>query len=180
MPLRTIEPGIINGRRLFDQSVVPTNQNRGDIWRERDGNGDLVEEWFWNGTYWLSEKQTVEVGFNTSSNIEIASPTPLRANYNLYLQYANYSVQSAGLFDDLNYWQIELRRMSSTGVRTVINTLSITPAVATAYANLSTTINTHFNVDLLALKQLRYGLTKVGNPGTLIGTAMLTYQFARQ
>ena len=44
----------------FLQSSVPTlGVARGDVWREVDSNGDLVGEWFWNGSLWLSTQRFV-------------------------------------------------------------------------------------------------------------------------
>ncbi|MEA5625328.1 hypothetical protein [Nostoc sp. UHCC 0251] len=38
----------------YDQQTTPSSPTRGQTWRERDSNNDIVEDWFWNGTYWLS------------------------------------------------------------------------------------------------------------------------------
>lgn len=46
-------------KRSYDQELVPVNPSVGEIWKERDRNNLLIQEWFWNGTYWLSSAEVV-------------------------------------------------------------------------------------------------------------------------
>jgi hypothetical protein len=39
---------------LIRQQAQPSSPTTGQRWDELDGSGNLVEQWFWNGTYWLS------------------------------------------------------------------------------------------------------------------------------
>ncbi|MBE9193257.1 hypothetical protein IQ230_23505 [Gloeocapsopsis crepidinum LEGE 06123] len=56
----------------YDQQEAPTNPAIGDIWKERDSSRLLIQEWFWNGTYWLS---SAEVVFTQNLNLGSLSST---------------------------------------------------------------------------------------------------------
>lgn len=56
--IQTKESGINLGTRRTHIGAAPypyTPLIKGDRWVEFDLNNDFVEEWFWNGTYWLSQ-----------------------------------------------------------------------------------------------------------------------------
>jgi hypothetical protein len=52
-------PSVASNGFTYDQQSVPSSPSTGNTWRERDSSNNVVEEWYWNGTYWLSENRRI-------------------------------------------------------------------------------------------------------------------------
>ena len=91
----------------FDQQEAPVGQIRGNIWRERDVNRDVVQEWFWNGTYWLScllfNTHIPFGGLNNYSTTTQGQSFHI-GNFNLYLIKFTGTFYSLGNLTDTDYW----------------------------------------------------------------------------
>lgn len=47
-------PSIAPPLPIIISQSIPANPYRGLQWHEQTSNGDILQQWFWNGTYWLS------------------------------------------------------------------------------------------------------------------------------
>jgi hypothetical protein len=182
-----LPPGIINSRRTFDQQGVPLNPNRGDIWRERDVNSDLVEQWFWNGTYWLSTRTFTEdfvrQGTITSRSdyMKVVSYT-----YNIFVTEIRVStkVGTTG-FDASNYWLFYFgtRRTSpsSSSDNFNIGTITLNDPTINIVHTFSTAINTHYAIGSGLFNPFLLRIDKIGTAASLDGASMsVEYRLARK
>jgi hypothetical protein len=159
MPLRTIDPVIAN--RRYPASTTPSiNPIRGYFWSEIDSNGDLVQDWFWNGTYWLSTFPY----FHPISASSVASATFVPSsfnfanNYNLFLERCRIigriegAVSPGGATDSAtNYYDFIPRLVVGGTSATIVNapTISLQNRTYTQFSSIfltSAVINTHIPV----------------------------------
>ncbi|MEH2138577.1 hypothetical protein [Nostoc sp.] len=106
---------------------VPVSPNRGDRHNEVDANNDLIMEWFWNGSLWLSRSlhqqsihawsgQGVLIGgvigdvSSTTDNIPFSQGN----DYDIYLYkiHGTFRVLSGNL-SATNYWALQFRNTTS-------------------------------------------------------------------
>lgn len=137
----------------FDQVTLPRATRIGQTWRERRLNQEIVEDWFWNGTYWLSRTEFPEgtwiggtntlpstglnIPFNVSHNVMITT---------VYIYGFLGSVNDASNYHQLNIGA-EFAISNTTGTlaslsTNVINTLGATPD---ALLRSKAVINFHVN-----------------------------------
>lgn len=130
LPLQAFSTGF-----NYDSSSVPSSPSTGQTWRERDSNNSVVEQWFWNGTIWLSLNTiprdtllisgqsitltNILVGLVTANTDDI--PFSINPNYSIYLtkMYAAFRIPSGNL-SATNYWQLVLKNGS-----TILQTLDV-------------------------------------------------------
>lgn len=180
MPLRTIDPVIVN-RRYPASSTPPLNPIRGYFWTEIDGNSDLVQEWFWNGNYWLST-QTFEYQFvNTSFS---ASAATVNRN-KIDTAYSLWFVRSFGTFllstlnDSSNYWTFNL---FSPPVSDPLLFDSRPYSTLGAFLNFSIPFNLFIPLSTLtnsSHRRMQAQVTKTGSPGNIEIFGGLIYRYAR-
>lgn len=93
----------------YDQQAVPSSPTRGQTWRERDSNSDIVEEWFWNGTYWLT-KPAISQQRNdifSPSSAALVCQLPFRNGITSYFVYSVfYALQLDQANTDTDYWYL--------------------------------------------------------------------------
>lgn len=178
--LRTIDP-IAANRRYPASTTPPTNPIRGYFWSEIDSNGDLVQDWFWNGTYWLStgifNTGATSAGGLISGSGETRCPLSIGDNYNLFLIRAFYGFRVFTTNNAVDFWGLDFRRADSAGNRTAFALLSTATYAADTYYLITVLINTH--VVSSNVKQIRAGFTKNGAAGSIDIAYNLDYRYAR-
>lgn len=204
MPLRLIDL-IITNKRYPTSSSPPINPQRGYSWTEVDVNGDIINDWFWNGTYWLGEQYEHLITFpqNTTASTIINGNFMFSRKANLFIKSMRIvgriesAIAPGGTVDSsANYYTFSPRLTaggSNSGQITNAPTLSIQGRTYGQFTNIFLTasdINSFVEIfpagnDPDASPSLARGLAiqvnKVGATAfTLTGClASIGYQFAR-
>lgn len=172
----------VNGTRYSISSTPPTSPVRGDKWDEIDANLDLVQQWFWNGTYWLSRNIiNVHDRLNTNNNDDttlLAVPTSSR-NTNLFLLSWSTTNSIATLNDASNYYALSLSRTNESNVTTSIANTNTSLTAVGIYVTQSFTLNLHLDVNATGVRRLVVTKSRIGTPGILRYASVLTYREAR-
>ncbi|ACC81137.1 hypothetical protein [Nostoc punctiforme] len=153
---------------------VPLSPNRGDRHNEVDANNDLVMEWFWNGSLWLSRKlyqQSIHAwsgqGVLIGGVIGDISATTDNIPFNQGNDYDIYLYKIHGMFRVLsgnlsaaNYWALQFRNTTSNlqsinitagnGGETTDYICKSSNAINTKYSKLGAGFNTTFVKTALA------------------------------
>ena len=195
---------IIESQKVSDHKYTlasnsPLDPNIGDFWDEINDQG-LVQQWFWNGNYWLSKQEYQHfiegfVSYNQSS-FRFAN------NCNLYVKQARLisrmdsDISPGGNFDsNANYWEVLPRLLiGGSGDNPLPNAsiLSTKGRTYRQYGNIfltSSPINTLITIapngnepDLNGFSLARgasYVGSKFGSPPDLYITLILLCNFAR-
>ncbi|PIG90824.1 hypothetical protein [Gloeocapsopsis sp. IPPAS B-1203] len=149
-PIRESGSNFLN----YDQNTAPINPVRGAIWKERDSNNDLIQEWFWNGTYWLSTKvYLAESSSFTSSAASTQLPLFCDFNNDIFIESVFVSGRNAGAGTS----------PSITNYRTfifyIINNNGTTPEVTRVDSRNNSSVQTHSTVGL-AKKNVNYYISR--------------------
>ncbi len=73
----------------YDQVTLPSAPTMGQTWRQRDGSNLVINDWFWNGTYWI---ETVRKKFNIASSNTTPVNLSTYTNSLLSIISSNYGV----------------------------------------------------------------------------------------
>ncbi len=169
-----------SGNRVVTGPAFNLTPNVGDRWNEQTAGGARIEDWYWNGTYWLSNQIFSVQNNDRATSFNIDSPlavSNMTANFyltNFKLEYAAYGTQNTS-----NYWQLILYRISNTNGYTALNINDTINTTAGVYFTFDNTLNTHINIAAVNLKTFVYVAQRTGNPGQMIFTSTLYYQKAR-
>jgi hypothetical protein len=183
MPLRVIDP-IVTNRRYPASSTPPVNPIRGYFWTEIDGNGDLVQEWFWNGTYWLSsqthffEISDTSVGTNT---VNFYFAPPRVGEYNLFLLNYFCSYRFTGTSDANNKINLTFRRNNFSNTNTVISIFDSTgfgDVPNTNYRKVNV-LNLHQDPNALEIAQYIFTRQISGTISPTVVSQKVSYRLAR-
>ncbi|KYC42061.1 hypothetical protein WA1_18845 [Scytonema hofmannii PCC 7110] len=195
---------ILDRGLYFDSINSPLSPKRGQIWMERNSNGDLVQEWTWNGTYWLSKTlfhaSQVTTGFSgvgiASNNQWAVCPIPNNRFRGLFVVNVSIAVifsvtvSSATdyfLFDSLSGGQIYYYNNTSAAILAapVTGLVSINTQGG-ASGQIYSTQATNINLALQNLGQNQYPTSfrtlwqKQGTSGNSINvTQMIEYRLIR-
>lgn len=75
----------------------PFIHRTGDTWRERDSSNNIVQDWYWNGTYWVTiEKSTLYL-----YSEYFGQAFPINKNYS-QIYILNFSVTATSSFGGNN------------------------------------------------------------------------------
>jgi hypothetical protein len=189
----------------YDQQSAPSSPSRGQTWRERDSNNDFVQDWFWNGTYWLSTREYIAVYNNgtatlsaTSSANPVSFAHTLPANIFVKDFTVSARVESAsspgGAIDTASsYWTFDVLTITaaSSAIVSGAPTLSMQNGTWSAFYNLrldSTAINTFItntptasvNNSNTVARSFGFTATKAGSASNLTRVScVIRYQLAR-
>lgn len=170
-------PVMAAGKRVFDQQAEPEPKTRGDIWRERDDNGDLVQEWFRHEFHWLSTQTFVKEA--TFFNIGLAAFVyELPISYNVFLLNFKANFILGNTHNATNYWSFVLQRFGPTTA--TLSTILSNAASANTWFTIAKTLNLHLDVGGTGSKALRLSNNRdVGTPSNLTGSLAVSYRLAR-
>lgn len=162
----------------------PSNPGIGDLWWEASAE----VQWFWNGSYWLSEQlfkfESDEMLFNPASSspntFAAFMPELNQANrYNLFLVDFSYSMTFTDADTSSNYWSVRLRRANEDAARSTITTLSGESNATGKLVIRKSRLNTLLDLAVNDVKFLDFATIKTGTPGNAEGLAALTYRWVR-
>lgn len=137
--------------------------------------------WFWNGTYWLSERI---LSSNVSSFVSATTTAGCITadNHNLFLLRLEIGVIfSVGNHDVANNWSVRLRRLAANSTGFSIDATVSTGAAVTAATRVvyRTIINLHRDIAALSTAAFDFEFQKNGAaPNSTIG-ATLYYRLAK-
>ncbi len=137
---------IKNAITYYDQQLIPTSPNVGDTWIERDLSNNIIQNWYWNGTYWLSTNRytsgTIYTGTNSSSfygNTITSSQRNLLTNLGLYsfpnifletqIIFVNNILPNTGVDTTRNYFYSTINGYNVSGNN--LSTIDAFPSVST-------------------------------------------------
>ena len=121
-----LNESITFGTKRHYRGIAP-NPNTpviGDTWEELDGTGDLIENWYFNGTYWLtlqtfSEKITVNAATaSTLFDYGIDQTT------NLFILNLFTLIRTSAIQNGTNFWTWSVLRVNTANTATSIGTQS--------------------------------------------------------
>lgn len=146
----------------YDQRTIPSSPIRGDTWRERSIDNDIVKEWFWNNTYWI-EINSKYLWIGSAYNA-FSSPLPNEYN-NIYLEKWWYVFVSANTVnnDASNYSIVTLRLEDNSGNEQIIATLTNPDSFALTNNRKNVNINTIYSTQQYTNVLARFAT--VGSPG---------------
>lgn len=161
--------------------VATTPKDRpvvGSLWTKITTTGQFVENWYWNGTYWLSvQKYTTTV--NIEAAVSINLPLPILFDSNLFLTSFVVAYRTNGNNNDATrYWNVQLQRVTISNSITGYDFISTQSQAPNVYFNTKTTLNLHLNVATTATKALIVNVERIGNPSPLRFNFLLNYQKA--
>lgn len=158
--------------------------NVGDTWEELDVTGLWIEEWFWNGTYWLSNKLSQYNSYISITNPYSANPYywdfSLAANTNIYLKRVVMSVLMSTPGSATNKWTWNLSRRAINDSNTAIVTFENQNPNANTWAQILTPVNQHINVAATQAAVIRLTEVRTGtNSNVKTNTFRIEYHKAR-
>lgn len=169
---------LINGIAQINQSTLPVTRPDGSalVVRDKWYNTASGEEWFWNGTYWLSLilKSASYSGVATFSNSLLGYGSGIVSKSSLIFiecgkmvwNYTNYSVS--------NYWQIQLSLSYNSPLGNIANfTIIPTYNTSSGFGSYYQQSNLVVSSDILSI---RGWANKVGSPGNIVLSEGLMYR----
>jgi hypothetical protein len=110
-----------NGKNSYrGVAPYPVTPAIGDKWEELDATGLFLESWYWNGTYWLSER-IYNWFFDTIGNTAAAAVNwPVNPATNIYLTDLITAVSTTVANSATNGWTWTLSRVTAANVATTI------------------------------------------------------------
>lgn len=171
------------GDKKHARGINPyTNPSVGDTWDEIDTFDQLIGEWKWNGSYWLSRQVYIgqSATFNNINSTQFTAFTGSFSNYNLYLLEMNWALLINGNNNDANRnWQLIARRSGATGTVVIASDTSVGSASST-WLHKRKAINAHVNTLLNPVAYLDLQFLRTGGSSNLSGNACLYYCLARR
>ncbi len=151
----------------------------GSLWTEVTATGQFVEDWYWNGTYWLS-KQKYNASAETEASASLDLPLAVPITTNLFLNTLTVDYRTNGGNNDATrYWTVQLQRINTGNIATTYGTVSTQSQPANVYNKSQIVINAHLDIATTTTKALIINLVRVSNPSPLRANCLLTYQKAR-
>jgi hypothetical protein len=136
------EPQSLSLAFTYDQSATPSSPSIGQTWRERASNGSIIEDWEWNGFYWLSKPillLTPETSTGTQFTASAAEalriwniPTK-KADQIIYITKVGVSGRAEGATTATDYWEFTVTQRRGSGTQVAITgmpTLRINTALS--------------------------------------------------
>jgi hypothetical protein len=113
LPFGAASSNVDLGDRSYTASQSePTNPNPGDYWDQIDENNLLVDEWFWNGVYWLSRQKFSHASNPTSISSTVTNliaPFPVQPNTDLFVESWQAQARVGGATSASAYWRFKLK-----------------------------------------------------------------------
>ncbi|WOD37375.1 hypothetical protein [Nodosilinea sp. E11] len=97
----------------YEQTAEPIAPSVGQVWRERNSGGQIVGEWEWSGSLWLSvlhyEQGAVNVGANITASLAFLS---LKTAPKTFVSSIRITIGRPDTYDASNYNQFRLRSLT--------------------------------------------------------------------
>ena len=168
---------IRNGISYYDQQSIPSSPNIGDVWRERDLNKNIIQNWIWSGIYWISIQQFVFY----IANGDIAYSTPIINTYSqIYAELFTFTTVSSGAGNNnaSNYRTHQLKFVNSTGSEITIASISTQTLLNNCQKTYTVSINNFYSTATYQSFLIRY--VNTGSPKEVgSGSGLLRARFAR-
>ena len=172
----------INNIEHFYQTTKPTTRGDGSalVIGDRWWKNDTGEEWFWNGTYWLSPIERYSVAWtgpiNTTNNTVALLPqnSSPKINGNLNtrvfihragLIFSQYSLN----WDATNYWRVILRK-TGDNIPPAFGNEDLTITIFTSNAPSTSPFVRIIGENIVSpvgIMGLSFGFAKFGNPSDI-------------
>jgi hypothetical protein len=162
-----------NKRPYIGSAPYPYVLVKGNIWIELDSNDDFVEQWIWNGNYWLSKQEYSIDQFSENfvagplQKTVSLSPNPSGSNRSIFLtslnQFITCNVSPASLS---TAWVWSIRAIANSGFTTLSvgnNNIGQPAGIPKLY---STTLGTQLTYDPVNRHSLT--LTENRNGSTIL------------
>lgn len=167
---------IINGVAHFTQSTAPTERVGGDalVAGDRWYNPTTRDNWFWNGTYWLSPEIVVAAAFHTTlGSVQSAE------RYNVkgyFLRKIEYAYATSGVLDENNFWTFTFDHRRPDGAfYSVLDTLVVTAAQTIGSGSTATVVIKDQLIVTAMPAGFRITRTATGSPGIVYFSAKAYY-----
>ncbi len=166
-----------NGITYYDQQTIPTSPKIGDMWYERDINKNILQQWFWNGSYWVSVQ---EFGFYLV-NGGLAWTTPIISTYSqIYVSSVFLNIYSNGTAnnDANNYSTNNVNIVTLAGVSTAIATITTQSLLNNQKKTYSANVNTFYSTAVyqaFTITSVNTGIPKE----SAYGSGLIKARFAR-
>lgn len=181
--LNTLEK-IVASRPYSGQGPYPYTLVTGARWDEEDSSGNVIERWFWNGTYWLSIEKllhsvTIDNG-NGNQHSQFNIPTVNGTNTNIFLLNVKSDFIQAANPNGSSFWRVSMYNvLKSTGAFNFLTDYAdgfqtFTPDIVNRSI---LTLNIHFDTSTTSF--FRFSFVKLGTAPNLTAIALLTYRKAR-
>ena len=148
-PATLPDPAYIGGVAYFNRSTMPIGRSAGvplvigDCWYKTDDG----TEWFWNGTYWLSPPENLQLP-NYAPTAHTAIGSPVGGSTGIFIHTYQVAQQSANATanDANNYRNIELRIREKTGsnIELLVSTIQNYPLPIGQANSWTNTVNTNY------------------------------------
>ncbi len=139
----------------------------GSVWREINGAGVPVEDWYWSGTLWLSLARWVSASYRSGSggaNADFADLTQRASDNQLWLDAVSVEGFQVNNGNASNYYSLVIRSGFGSAYSNIA-TFTTVSAIAGVRFGYSQTINQVLNsVDVINWSWIH---TTVGTPGTI-------------
>lgn len=175
----------INGKNHYrGVAPYPVTPAVGDTWEELDATGNWIQNWFWNGAYWLS--QQVYQQSSTNPNLTTAGTGTGLLGYGFAVENSNFNLfilaMEAAIFTSNNStsgsnWTWRLDRIS-TGSVTQLAVQTNQGQLGNTWASFVTPINVHINVGATQTVAMRIRESPSGSANKA-GTVGFKYRLAR-
>ncbi len=167
-------------RHYVGLSPYPFTPVKGDKWSEFDSFNNFIEEWIWNGNYWL----TKQIFYHSLTTLSAFSATASIADFpvdpitNIFVTnlIANFQINSNST--STNAWTWTLSRNNATNTPTTLGSITTAGVAANTWTVVKAAINLHINVAATVTRGMRIAESRVGNL-TKMGTAMVEYKKAK-
>ncbi|GAA6622903.1 hypothetical protein [Scytonema sp. NUACC26] len=184
---------IIENGLYIDSSSPPLSPKRGQIWKERNVNGDLIKQWFWNGTYWLSTNQLIQkvgeaTGAASSSNSALPHYLVIDStSNNLFVEEFTVigSSNAGSIYSNTDYWNCNLVGFGSMGVLegTLISSIDTKNWTNSDTYKISTAKNINFFLQVssasIKYRILVLSIVKNGSAPATFFLGQIKYRLAR-
>lgn len=154
---------------------MPALPATGEVWDELDNLNNLVNQWFWNGTYWLSqqiyEKEHIISSLGTGTGYVWSVPI----ENNIFFKTFQLTFNAGALQNNTSFWSIKLYRNPGDVLLSTLETKSM----SIEFNNVQSTLNFHLNLSSPVTKGLTFVVNPTGSPGGFNGSIKLIYRSAR-
>lgn len=117
-------------------ALPPIDPNKGDRWIEISEEGNWIQNWFWNGAYWLSQNDTNATNqdaYLTNNGQGATIPLIFTNNANIFITKFRFNgrmdgdVSPGGTTDsNANYWNFNYLLVAGGGSRPIPNSEILT------------------------------------------------------
>jgi len=172
----TLDLGGIKYTRSINPPATPVV---GDLWDEL--TNDFIP-WRYDGTNWISRQ--IYQQFTSAFNITSTTPTDLllaidflSVRYNIHLIAYAITARTGSTNSAASYWSIALRRLTSDGTATSIDSYDTVLATSTNVLKVKDLLNLFIDTTNVATFNVR--LTRTGTPGALFCSAGVSFRWVR-